>query len=537
MYSMKNIIDSDFGLFAKIAEVDVFVEHENKLGIEIKRELIDKNENTLVFQVSVTNNSNEPINVYAIEIGEFIFPGKAIKILENGWGHSSFSGYREKFVSSKRRRWFLKRDQNPFSFNSEYGYLKGSLISEWYTQIVQEDKNLVIGAVTTADQFSQIYMVQESSGLRVRVTCQVDGLQLKPGESLRSEKVVFVVDSEVGHGLYRLADDIKKYSKTRSVASPPVGLCSAYYYQGNVVSEEYLEAQIRALSMFPKRSGLKYIEIDAGYSVWGDWLEINSSFPNGLLKMADKIKKLGYKPGIWLAPLVADPKSKLYKDHSEWFLRDDEGSVVEGRQSTPVDFLPGLSLKVLDPTHPGAQKYLTKVIKQFVAWGFELIKADFTSGVCFSTNYVHPMTRAQALRLGYQTVRAAAGENVHILSGITQLSPLVGVVDSVRVGVDTINPFVQKMPVIGKEVNNYMFKENMRNSVARLFLNGKVWINDTDCFVGRLGTGLTASQEDEQYKFMRKYKGSVWIGDSLKTMMKSNLEQYINLFNRKKTDI
>jgi len=276
------------------------------------------------------------------------------------------------------------------------------------------------------------------------------------------------------------------------------------------------------------------VEIDAGYCVWGDWLEINESFPLGMKSVVKEVRKAGLKAGLWFAPYVASSKSRVYLEHPEWFLRDDSGRELSGRQSSPLDFLPQLLLKVLDPTHPEVRSYIKKVVKQMLDWGFEMLKIDFTYPVCFSGNYFLPVTRAQALRMGYETIRNAAGKKTHLMSAITQLSPLVGIVDSARVGIDTINPYVSKFPVVGKMINNYMFRESMRNSSARLFLNGKVWINDADCFVGRRGSGLTGTQVGEQFDFIKKFRGSVWIGDSLKTMTKDNLDKYIDLFKKKR---
>lgn len=530
---MRSIIDSEFGVCVELGGKSKLVLEKNNEGLALKRILVEESEDRLVLQLEVTNNSKESCVVNTMLMADFDLPGKVEKVLENGWGQSSFSGYRPRIEKTKRRKFFLKRDQNPYSFKKSFGYIGNSMVNEWFTQLVFPEMCYVFGAVTTADQFAQIYLFDNKTSVKVRVTCQTDGLVLKPGVSVFSEKVAFVKDVEITQSLEEYADLIRKYSKTRSVKNPPVGLCCAYYYQGNVVSEEYLLDQIRSLSLFRGKTDLEFIEIDAEYCVWGDWLEVNGSFPSGMEIMVKEIRKIGLKAGIWFAPYVASPKSRVYKEHPDWFLKDEGGVEIEGRQSSPVDFLPSLSLKVLDPTHPEVQDYIKKVVKQFLKWGFEMMKIDFTYPVCFANRYYQPVTRAQALRKGYQTIREAAGEKTHLMSAISQLSPLVGEVDSARVGIDTINPYVSKIPFFGKMINNFMFKESMRNSCARLFLNGKVWINDADCFIGRPRTGLTKSQIGEQFDFLKKSKGAVWIGDSFKLMTKTNLDKYIDLFKKR----
>jgi hypothetical protein len=71
--------------------------------------------------------------------------------------------------------------------------------------------------------------------------------------------------------------------------------------------------------------------------------------------------------------------------------------IFKARLSSPFDFLPSLQIRVLVATHTEVQKYLFKIIKQFVNWGFELIKTDFTYPIGFCTNYYQPMTRVKAL--------------------------------------------------------------------------------------------------------------------------------------------
>ncbi|HCQ31075.1 TPA: hypothetical protein DIU27_01665 [Candidatus Collierbacteria bacterium] len=530
---MKNIFSSEYGVYLEAEGKNIFVASGRGGTIGVSRSVIEKKENEIVMQVELSNTGKEDILVKSIVVAEFLLIGKVEKVLENGWGQSSFSGYRTQINKTKRKIFVLKRDQNPNSFVKSFGYLEGSMVNEWFTQVVFSERSCVIGAVTSANQFTQIYLKENNKGLKVRITCQMDDLILKPGKKMVSEKIAFVWWRETRRTLENFADLIKKYSNTRSVENPPVGLCCAYYFQGNIVSEEYLRSQLRSLFLFLGKTDLKYVEIDAGYCTWGDWLEINNSFPSGMKVMVNEIRKMGLKAGIWFAPYVADPRSNLYKQHPDWFLRNKQGRAIEGRLSSPLDYLPQLSLKVLDPTHPEVQTYIRKVVKQFMDWGFEMLKIDFTYPVCFSNRYFLPVTRARALRMGFEVIRSVAGEKVFLMSAISQLSPLVGVVDSARVGIDTLNPYVSKIPIFGKMINGYMFKESMRNNSARLFLNGKVWINDADCFVGRKGAGLSHSQVDEQFEFMKKYKGAVWVGDSFKTMTKSNLDRYTDLFKKK----
>lgn len=482
---------------------------------------------TRVWQIRVKNIGDQILHLNSFLIGEFEIPKTQVKdILENGWGQSSFSGYKPLPGQTRKSLFFLKRDQNPYSFRKDFGYLNKSIVNEWYTQLVGDDKAVVIGAVTTKDQYSQIYLKIIEEKIIIRITSQYDGLPLNPGESIYSEKVAIVTGS-VSNSLEKFGNLIKKESGIRQVSKPPSGLCCAYYHQGNKVNEKYILEQLEVIDRIPGKLDLEYIQIDAGYCPLGDWWDTKDQFPNGMEFIVKEINKRGMKAGIWIAPFVASPSSKLFKEHNDWFLKDEFGKDFEARFTSPFDFIPSLQFRALDVTHPEVQKHLTSIINQFNDWGFEFIKTDFTYPLGFCTNYHQPMTRVQAVRLGFETIKKATGDNVHLMSGITQLSPLLGLMDSVRVGLDIINPFVYGIPVIDEGVNRWMLTQDLRNCEARQFLNGKAWINDADCLVCKPNSGLSENLLDKHFHFITNYGGSKWIGDNLGKLPWDKYENYV----------
>ncbi|OGM61883.1 hypothetical protein A2961_03800 [Candidatus Woesebacteria bacterium RIFCSPLOWO2_01_FULL_39_21] len=494
-------------------------------------------ENIRILQLKITNKSDKDITINSLLIQEYVISDFNIKeVLENGWQQCSFSGYRKGIKPTKRKRLFLVRDQNPFSFKKEFGYLEGSMVNEWYTQLVGNNKSIAIGAITTKNQFTQIYLRQEGKDIRVRITCQLDGVILRPGRKISSEKIVIITGPKK-ESLETFAQLLKNENKIKNLAKPIKGLCCAYYAQGNKVDERYILDQLETIDRLPGKINLNFIQIDAGCCVWGDWLDTQKQFPSGMGFIVKEIKKRGIKAGIWIAPFVASPKSKLFNEHPDWFLKDDSGKHFEGRFTSPIDFLQFLSFRALDPTHPKVQERLIKVIKQFVEWGFELIKTDFTYSVCFSTNYHKKMTRAQALRKGFEVIRKAAGKKALIQNGITPLSPLVGILNFCRVGLDTVNPFVYPLPIFRNLVNNYMLSENLRNCITRQFLSGKIWLNDADCLVYKLNSGINEKLIKKHEKFSKNNNGTVWLGDNLSLLPWERLERAINTVGLSKSAI
>ena len=499
-----------------------------KLSLSLSEQ--NPEENIRILKLKITNKSDKDIAINSLLIQEYVISDFNIKeVLENGWQQCSFSGYRNNIKPTKRKRVFLVRDQNPFSFRKDFGYLKNSMVNEWYTQLVGTKKSTVIGAITTRDQFTQIYLRQEGKNLRIRITCQLDGVILEPGQEISSEKIAIITGSKEDV-LEKFADLLIIENKIRKLAKPIKGLCCAYYAQGNNVNEKYILDQLHTIDKLPGKPRLDIVQIDGVALPWGDWPEaIEKHFPSGLKFIVREINKRGMKAGIWIAPFVASPNSQLFKEHPSWFIKNKNNKFIEGRFSSPFDFLPILSFRVLDPTHPEVQKYITKAIKYFVDCGFEHIKTDFTYPVCFSTNYYQKMTRAQALRKGFENIKKAAGKKVLIQNGITPLSPLVGILNFCRVGLDTVNPFVYTFPIIRNFVNNFMVKEALRNCEVRQFLNGKIWFNDADCVVLNPKSGISISLIDKQAKFIKKYKGTIWIGDNLAVLKENLVSRCINI--------
>jgi len=445
---------------------------------------------------------------------------KITEILENGWGQSSFSSYINKITPTKKNKIILVRDQNPYSFKKDFGYIPKSQISEWYTQLVGNKTSLVIGAITTQNQYTTIYIINKNNKIFVRVACQLDGIILKNNQTLKSEKIYLGFGAKE-KSLENFANLLKKCAHVNKVKTPVKGLCCAYYYQGNVVNEKYILDQLDAIDRLPIKTGLNLIQIDAGYCVWGDWLDTNKQFPSGMKNIVSEIKKRELKAGIWIAPFVASPHSKLFKKHPDWFIK--------------TDFRATGLLKTLDVTRSDVQVHISKIIKQFIDYGFEYIKVDFTYTLGFTINFHQQITRAQALRLGIKIIKKATNKKASIQSAITQLSPLVGLIDYSRVGIDSINPYVCNIPILGKIINNNMLSSNIQNCESRQFYNNKIWVNDADCFICRPNTSHSPHIIDKHFQFIKNYGGSIWSGDNLAKLPWEKYEKYLlDLFGYKK---
>jgi alpha-galactosidase len=202
---------------------------------------------------------------------------------------------------------------------------------------------------------------------------------------------------------------------------------SSWYTFFEEIDEKNLTAAIDELETFP----VEVIQIDDGWqSTIGDW-SANSKFPNGMAHIANYIRSKGKTPGIWLAPLILLPNSKIATEHPEWLLKDDFGKPVVAGYNW------GTTYFTFDSTLQEVQDYLHSLFEEIKSWGFEYFKLDFMYAGALPGVRSIQIDREQAYRDAMQTIRHAVGDDSYLLgSGIPMLASL-GIFDGARVGPDT----------------------------------------------------------------------------------------------------
>jgi alpha-galactosidase len=170
-------------------------------------------------------------------------------------------------------------------------------------------------------------------------------------------------------------------------------------------------------------------QVDDGWQVAiGDW-EPNARFPTGMEAMAAAIRASGRKAGLWLAPLLVVPSSRLYREHPDWLLRDAQARPVS------AGFNWGEQLYALDTTHPAALDWLAALMQKVRGWGYDYVKLDFLyAGALPGQRHVE-MPRETAYREGLKVIREALGEAYFLTCGAPVL-PSLGLCDGLRVGPD-----------------------------------------------------------------------------------------------------
>ena len=115
--------------------------------------------------------------------------------------------------------------------------------------------------------------------------------------------------------------------------------------------DNFNDSLLGILSTPASECGIKQFEIDCGWHTtgdnigkpvsWientGDWITDKKKFPNGLKPVFDEIRRKGMEPGLWISVGSAATKSKVFKDHPEWAVRNEKGESVNLHTTGGID--------------------------------------------------------------------------------------------------------------------------------------------------------------------------------------------------------
>ena len=444
----------------------------------------------LVVATAVTAR-RDGIRLDLLEPLELCAPGGAagdVRWLHNGWqswsGTSAFGGGdREPRPPTALLREFAVSPWAPRTVGP------GHLTSELFTAAtsVPDGPAVVLGYLGGASQFGGFELTAcAAGGSRLVARLPFEGVPLARGETRAGEPLLAAWGEDVPALLAAWAARLGVAMRARVPERRTAGWCSWYEYFTRV-DEGAIERNLAAAVELRDCLTLDLFQLDDGYqAAIGDWLEANAKFPRGLAPIARQIDAGGFVPGLWIAPFIARPESRLAREHPGWFVRDAIGRPRRGVYNPAWGWFD--AAWPLDLTHPGALEGLAETCARIVhELGFRFLKLDFLFAAALPGRRRNPRsTGAEVLRRGLESIRAAVGEEVHLLGCGCPLGPAIGVVDSMRIGAD-VAPFwrdlLSRGP--GRDYDFPSTRNAIRNSIARSFLHGRLWRNDPDCLLVR----------------------------------------------------
>jgi hypothetical protein len=302
-----------------------------------------------------------------------------------------------------------------------------------------------------------------------------------------SERLVILESNEVEKGLREWASIVAQASPLppRNHGMPITGWNSWYNLYAYISEEIILEYLRRVKTVSDReRLSLRVFQIDEGFTPeMGDWLDVKPHFPRGMKPVLDDIREAGFIPGLWIGPFMVGNRSRLYRDHPDWVVRDRKsgGPLVQWRLVGEERWHKrSEEYYILDATHPEAFEYLRQVFHTWRHdWGCEYFKTDFMHfgsehGPDRAVWHTPGLTRIEVWRKVAEMIRAEIGDALWLGCGCP-LWASVGLVDAVRIGHD-----------VGVDWRGRLSAQSLLTDLAtRNFANHVLWQADPDCILLR----------------------------------------------------
>lgn len=202
--------------------------------------------------------------------------------------------------------------------------------------------------------------------------------ELKPSEVFDTPEVIMSYSTK---GMEKLSHNFHKVIREHvcrgkyKVAERPVLINNweATYFDFN--EEKILKIAEQAASL-----GVDMLVLDDGWfgkrdndcSGLGDWFVNTNKIKGGLGKLAEKIKSLGMKFGLWFEPEMVSEDSDLYRSHPDWAIKIPSRDPVRSRYQL-----------VLDVTNAKVREYLFESISNILkSADISYIKWDMNRSIC-----------------------------------------------------------------------------------------------------------------------------------------------------------
>ena len=360
----------------------------------------------------------------------------------------------------------------------------------WLAIAEPQTRNGAVFGWLTHDRGSGVLFTKiESGALRAEARIDYGHLRTAPGKTSELETLAIGYFDDARLGLEAWADAVARVYDIH-LPPQPAGYCTWYSQpHGGSSDEKHLAEQAKFAATNLAPFGFSVIQID---DHWQDGISTNGPkrnftthkpdgpYPAGMKAAADQIKSLGLTPGIWFMPFAGTYYDPFFKDHPDWFVKNEAGLPYETAWGGTC----------LDMTNPEAREHLRDTVRRLADdWGFTYFKMDgLWTGTGTKQQYVNSgykddnigdavfhdsyKPNLEAYRDGLRLVRDTVGRKVFILGcngpqNMRSYGGAFGLVDGMRIGPDNKSDWknLQRGPLFGSR---------------HYFLHGRIWYNDPD---------------------------------------------------------
>ena len=345
----------------------------------------------------------------------------------------------------------------------------------------------------------------------IHLISDMQGLVVKEGQEVTVFDYCYYDNYEKGLYAFWDAFPIRNVKKL-------LGYTSWYNYYQNINADIIL----RDLEALDGRFDV--FQIDDGYETFvGDWLDVDPvKFPNGLKNIIDKVHSKGMKVGLWLAPFVAETKSKLYQEHFDWIRKDKNGKPVKAGGNWSGFYS-------LDLDNPEVINYIKDCLNHYVEMGVDFFKLDFLYAAALPE--YEGRTRCMVQDQAYQLLRDTLRGKIILGCGANIINSYEHF-DYLRIGPDVSLEFddVFYMRLFHRE--RISTKVTLQNTIYRSFMNNHLFGNDPDVFLLRDENIKLSKEQREALSTLNALFGSLlFTSDDIATYDKEKNKTFDTVLN------
>ena len=350
---------------------------------------------------------------------------------------------------------------------------------------------------------------------------QLEGaaLSMSKGWYERDDGEWFIARGSEEFVFAKYAEELGKRFGKKSDKPAPRVWCS-WYSLYTAIDEAILFRTFDELGDLP----FDVLQVDDGWQTSiGDW-EVNGNFPSGMNALAEKIKSTGRKAGLWLAPLITVESSRLFREHPDWFLRDENGKFAS------AGFNWGEQLYALDVTHPAMLEWLAALMKQVRAWGFDYLKLDFLYAGALPGKRFVDLPSEEAYRGALKVMREAMGTDAYFLACGSPVLPSLGLCDALRIGPDVSDKWED--PRDATLLYNFTtpgVRNAVRTTVSRLWLQPLIAVDPDVVYFSGKENSLSAEHKQllQDLAFICNFKATSELPQWISPAERESLREFL----------
>ncbi|MBR3869812.1 MAG: alpha-galactosidase [Clostridia bacterium] len=382
--------------------------------------------------------------------------------------------------------------------------LKGVFRSHCYTYIKNGENFLFLGSLSEKQGYTIFHVDMNNS--KFSIAKDVEGLTIDTDYPLYDVVILSGDENYV----------FDKYFELMGVKKPKIDHLAGYtswYNYFQKIDQNIIYRDLDAMD--PIKEHANIFQIDDGYETFvGDWLDPNpAKFPDGMKAVADRIHDKGYMAGIWIAPFSVQIKSRTFREHPDWVIRDEKGKPILGCVGWGGAY-------TLDIYNPEVREYIRHFFDVILNdWGYDMVKLDFLYSECMFPR--NNKTRGTIMCEAMEFLRECCGDKLILGCGVP-LGAAFGQVDACRISCDVDLSYKPKIYNTLHVNNEIMSAQNaMNNSIFRRQLNGRVFTNDPDVFFLRYSNLKFTMEQKILLGFVNHICGDV-------LFVSDNMEEYVD---------